>query len=164
MYDYKEYISKIHPNHGKSNEFLRNYFKEHGDYYEPADDPSYLDIGGNFNINLDGMDCFIYVYEKDGNIPHFHIVGDNFETCLCILHPLYFDIHGNIDFLSDKQLEDLMNSFRKEEVKWWIVCRSWDGNNLQSQIKDINQINYLKLKGGNKDVLWSKYSKRRNNN
>jgi len=61
--------------------------------------------------------CKIYVYGKEGKIPHFHLISDNgeFETCICITQPKYF-LHGSkTDKLTRVQREQL-NDFLKTQT------------------------------------------------
>ena len=162
MYDYKKFMSRIHPNHGKTNEFLREYYETNGDYYEPADDPTYKDVFEVGKLELSDIgEVIMYVYENDGLVPHFHIVNDNFETAICILHPLYYDIH-KIDTLTDIQIDELIEYFNSDKEKWIMLRAFWSSLNDQSNIPfNLNEtINLNKLKGGNKNVLWSKWQRK----
>ena len=43
--------------------------------------------------------CEIWIYEKERNIPHFHVISEDgsFESCVRIFEPLYFPHEGKDD-------------------------------------------------------------------
>lgn len=65
------------------------------------------------SLNLTTEECSIYVYSREGTIPHFHIIPKSKigESCICIYQPLYF----NHDF---KQMK--LNSKQRKELNNWL--------------------------------------------
>jgi len=73
----------------------------------------------------------IYVYGKEGDIPHFHIVKEHiikesgdFECCACIYEPLYFDHAGKSDRL-DIEEREILNEFLKAPAKFNNKMSNW---------------------------------------
>lgn len=101
--------------------------------YDASKDPNYVDhlYLGKIQFTDPGL-CSIEVYGNECMIPHFHIIGDNFECCPCIYEPLYFN-HGNKnDKLSNKDLKTLDNWLREQSKfytqkisNWESICVLW---------------------------------------
>ena len=62
-----------------------------------------IDLKGKIGL------CNIYVCSFEGlTIPHFHIIGNNFECCICIYEPFYWSHGGKyMSTLSNKQVKIL---------------------------------------------------------
>lgn len=114
-------------------------------------------------FNLTGLgECAIYMFEESTNIPHFHIIGDDFETAICMKHALYFDGHNNIDILTDEQVDELISALNENDPDWDWYKMIWNGANLHAKMHDLHMPNYskLKLKGGEKNVFWNNYTRK----
>ena len=109
--------------------------EEYNNGYEPADDPDYRDeciigiidftdvlneqeVQGTKRLDLGNQigQCKVEVYSGEGDIPHFHIIGDNsnFGTCIRIYSPEYFLHEKYKDILNNKQCKAL-NKWMKEK-------------------------------------------------
>lgn len=78
----------------------------------------------------------IYVYNNEGNIPHFHIkkVGKQ-DCCIKILTNEYFIHPKHSTTLSRNELKlliDFLNSKENNETYWSLIIKEW---NKQSNIK-----------------------------
>lgn len=145
-----KYQSKFHPEL-ITDEFLQSYHESTGLEYDASEDNRYFDIVclGYFNLSVIG-EVGIYVYGKDGDIPHFHIMGNSFETAIKIFEPEY--IHDNIDKLDSNQitevcyiLETEVNSYAK--TIWDCIVFNWN-DFYDSNYNDIIP-DYTKLKEEN---------------
>lgn len=82
--------------------------------------------------------CKVKVRTNEGGVPHFHIIGDNFETCICIFIPLYF-AHNNktAETLPNSDLKELNSWLKKQYHKdptltnWEKIAQFWDDNNSE---------------------------------
>ena len=116
------------------------------------------------NLNKKGL-CNIYVYSYEGlTIPHFHIIGDNFECCICMYEPFYWSHNGKYtDTLTNKELNILHDKLYEDSDFWkgmtnLDVCMMfWDTGNVgvngfatcpfQNDYKvDFRKANKLKFK------------------
>lgn len=63
-------------------------------------------------------ECSVEVYDREGMIPHMHIVSDNKIICVCLHTNKYFshDIKFS-QFSNAKQREDLDSWLRKSNIK-----------------------------------------------
>ena len=88
------------------------------------------------NIELDGIgNCKIYSYEEH-KYPHFHIIGDNFETTISIFECKYYDGHKRkIGILNQKQLSQLQDYLKSKDPDinkisiWRSIVICWVGCN-----------------------------------
>ena len=89
------------------------------------------------NLPFNVGQCSIYVYPKEGTIPHFHIIPKNGigESCICLYEPLYFN-HGSKQLrLNSKQrkiLDDWLeqqSTIAPEVTNWRLICISWETGN-----------------------------------
>ena len=136
-------------------------------FREPTE---YMTIGsvdfGNFDIRENTIDtihfgkglgdCKIQVFNNEGLIPHFHITSksENFECCVCIFEPLYFN-HGSknrkLDTTQRKQLNKWLSSLSNVVVgnltNWENIVLSWQnlGNNMKCVPKLIKQPDYTSM-------------------
>lgn len=127
--------------------------KEKTDYtIERSNDPNYIDIrcfgtidfstitddieesAGKINFNKIG-ECKLYVYGKEGPIPHFHIKTTNGDLvcCVCLHKASYFDHGTEFTRLNSGQLKLLNNYLKTKNPKysskitiWEIMCISWN--------------------------------------
>ena len=109
---------------------------------------------GDVNLKSKLGTCGIYVYNNEGQIPHFHIKtkNNNWECCIEIYKPLYFDHGIQQRNLNNKQCE-LLDEWLKKKVftfnitNWENISLSWD--NSQNPLTNVpnNRIkpNYLLL-------------------
>jgi len=81
----------------------------------------------------------IYVYGGERDIPHFHVIkpADNFECCVCIYEPKYFDHEGKTSMLNSKERK-ILNEFLKATSKinrgfsnWQAIEFLWNYANLK---------------------------------
>jgi hypothetical protein len=109
---------------------------------------------GDVNLKSKLGTCGIYVYNNEGQIPHFHIKTKDkkWECCIEIYRPLYF-YHGTKQGkLNNKQCE-LLNEWLKKKVfpfditNWENISLSWDNSENPSTNVPNNRIkpNYLLL-------------------
>lgn len=120
------------------------------------------------NLNLPSIGkCSVYVRGNEGPIPHFHLISNsksrvkgnkgNFESCICIYQPLYFNHGGYQDKLTRKEAI-LLNNWMKEKVNtkeenlknvsnWGFICTLWafSGNPLINVPKNPVQPVYSDL-------------------
>ncbi len=80
--------------------------------------------------------CIIRSYEEPNTYPHFHIIGDNFETTISIFDCKYYDGHNRkIGILNQRQLEQLQNFLKdtdpdlKKVTNWRTIVVCWVGCN-----------------------------------
>ena len=81
---------------------------------------------GDTNLKSKLVTCGIYVYNKEGQIPHFHIKSKNneWECCIEIYRPLYFN-HGSKQCkLNNKQCELLDTWMNKKSTL--LPVTNWD--------------------------------------
>ena len=107
------------------------------------DDPNYVDhaLIGTIDFSTAG-NCKIEVYGKEGSIPHFHITNKsiNFECCLCIYEPLYFNHGSKTDKLSKKELKILDTWLREKNdeftvyTRWEVICILWKMSENPSEL------------------------------
>ena len=87
--------------------------------------------------------CNVLVYSGEGPIPHFHIKGDNFETCIKIYSAEFF-AHANYHYELSKANCEKLNEWLKQdnilinpnETNWEVVKRMWKRNNPDSNYKN----------------------------
>ena len=71
------------------------------------------------------------VYGKEGNIAHLHIIGENFNCCICLYDNMYFSYGKNKDKLKPKQEKEfnkIMNSLSliaAPFTNWQFACQLW---------------------------------------
>ena len=109
---------------------------------------------GRLNLPFNVGQCSIYVYPKEGTIPHFHLVPKNGigESCICIYEPFYFN-HGSKQMqLISKQrklLDDWMYlkpSLFPEINNWELISRLWQIDNGNKYIpKNPAKPNYRNM-------------------
>ena len=109
---------------------------------------------GDVNLKSKLGTCGIYVYNNEGQIPHFHIKSKNndWECCIEIYRPLYFNHGSKQGKLNNKQCE-LLDVWLKKKVfsfnitNWESISLSWDNSQNPSTNVPINRIkpNYLLL-------------------
>ena len=101
-------------------------------------------------------DCKIQVFNNEGIIPHFHITskGENFECCVCIFEPLYFNHgrkNGKLDANQRKQLNKWLcspsNAVVGNLTNWENIVLSWQnlGNSMKCIPKVIKQPDYINM-------------------
>lgn len=94
-------------------------------------------------------ECNIYVYANEGTIPHFHIISrsENFECCICIYEPLYFDHGYKAGKLNAKQRKQMNNWLKKKyntlqkETNWEMIKLYWKANNPSNNKYNIQETN-----------------------
>ena len=109
---------------------------------------------GDANLKSKLGTCGIYVYNNEGQIPHFHIKSKNneWECCVEIYRPLYFNHGSKQGKLNNKQCE-LLDEWLKKKVfpfnitNWESISLSWDNSQNPSTNVPNNRIkpNYLLL-------------------
>ena len=109
---------------------------------------------GGVNLKSKLGTCGIYVYNNEGQIPHFHIKSKNndWECCIEIYRPLYFNHGTKQGRLNNKQCE-LLDEWLKKKVfpfnitNWESISLSWDNSENPSENVPNNRIkpNYLLL-------------------
>ena len=109
---------------------------------------------GDVNLKYKLGVCGIYVYNNEGEIPHFHIRSKNidWECCVEIYKPLYF-YHGiQQRNLNNKQCKLLDKWLKKKSspfdiTNWESISLSWDNSENPSTNVPNNRIkpNYLLL-------------------
>lgn len=69
------------------------------------------------NIRKIGQ-CSVFVYEKEGMIPHMHIASKGINICVCLHTNKYFS-HDNrfVQFSNSKQRRDFDNWLRQQNIK-----------------------------------------------
>lgn len=113
---------------------------------------------GRFNLGNPVGKCRIEVYSNEGQIPHFHIIGESkskkFECCPCIYDAVYFNHGTKIDRLSNKQLIILNNwlnspcdKFGGAINNWHIISSLWEmcHNPMTNVPKNPVQPNYSNM-------------------
>lgn len=115
-------------------------------------------------MNFDSIGiCEINIYGKEGIIPHFHILSksrskvkgnkSNFNCCICLYEPLYFN-HGTKQDKLDKKSKEKLNSWLSEPVdqntsttNWEMLCYIWKfaGNPMINVPNNPKQPDYTKL-------------------
>lgn len=94
-------------------------------------------------------ECNIYIYTNEGTIPHFHIISrsENFECCVCIYEPLYFDHGYKTGKLNAKQRKQMNNWLKKKyntlqkETNWEMIKLYWKTNNPSNNKYSIQETN-----------------------
>ena len=81
---------------------------------------------GDVNLKYKLGICGIYVYNNEGQIPHFHIKtkNNNWECCIEIYKPLYFDHGIQQGKLNNKQCELLDTWMNKKSTL--LPVTNWD--------------------------------------
>ena len=109
---------------------------------------------GDTNLKYKLGTCGIYVYNKEGQIPHFHIKSKDkkWECCVEIYRPLYFNHGSKQGKLNNKQCELLDEWLKKKTFQfnitnWENISLSWDNSQNPSINVPNNRIkpNYLLL-------------------
>ena len=122
-----------------------------------------LDIGneildeqklGDVNLKSKLETCGIYVYNKEGQIPHFHIKSKNneWECCIEIYRPLYFNHGTKQGKLNNNQCELLDTWMNKKSTllpvtNWDMIDALWATSQNPTTNVPNNRIkpNYLLL-------------------
>ena len=86
------------------------------------------DIGLNLKSDL-GIGK-IYVYSNEGNIPHFHINGKGWKSCIKIYEPKYFIHKDSTQTFSSKQRKILNNYLHQKSdiysgTNWDYISYVW---------------------------------------
>lgn len=113
-------------------------------------------------LHLGGLgNCIIKVKGNEGPIPHFHLEANidskvkgyngNFESCICIYQPLYFN-HGKYRDKLDKDQKKVLNDFLSKPAEykfidgsnWQLITTLWElaGNQLKNVPKNPVQPDY----------------------
>ena len=109
---------------------------------------------GDVNLKSKLGTCGIYVYNKEGQIPHFHIKSKNneWECCIEIYRPLYFNHGTKQGRLNNKQCELLDTWMNKKSTllpvtNWDMIDALWaTSQNPTTNIPpNKNKPNYLLL-------------------
>lgn len=112
--------------------------------------------------------CTIVVHGSEGYIPHFHIEpkDKNYECCICLFEPTYFNHDRNHYEMGPKELNDLDIVLRSKSYKdkkgnpispWEIAVDVWanykigkgEGFEHDTDYKNLSQPNY-NLTSGNR--------------
>ena len=87
---------------------------------------------GDTNLKYKLGTCGIYVYNNEGQIPHFHIKSKDkkWECCIEIYRPLYFNHGSKQGKLNNKQCELLDTWMNKKSTllpvtNWDIIDALW---------------------------------------
>lgn len=87
--------------------------------------------------------CNVLVYSGEGPIPHFHIKGDNFETCVKIYSAEFFahtDHHYELSKANCEKLNEWLKQnnilINPNETNWEVIKRMWKRNNPDSNYKN----------------------------
>ena len=108
------------------------------------------DIGLNLKSDL-GIGK-IYVYSNEGNIPHFHINGKGWKSCIKIYEHKYFIHKDYTQTFSSKQRKILNNYLHQKTdiysgTNWEYICYVWKlrGNPIINIPANPIQPDYTKL-------------------
>lgn len=128
-------------------------------FYDSSKDSNYRDELRLFSINNDEIlqedrigtinktsngNIDIYVYGKEGKyIPHFHLIGNNLNCCICIYDNKYFS-HGVHKDKINSKTKKILNGFLKEKNKTIVEYSNWQVIGLFFDIS--NQTNYFNKK------------------
>ena len=140
------YHSRYHPVL-ITEDFLENYHKETGLEYDASEDDRYFEITCLDYFNLpDVGEVGIYIFGKETEPPHFHLIGVKFETAIGIFEPRYF--HENSDKLNKFQIAELnfvltnkINSYK--DTIWKCLVFNWNDfydTNYEYNIPDYTQL------------------------
>lgn len=101
-------------------------------------------------------DCKIYVYSNEGPIPHFHLISEsnNFEACICIFEPIYFDhgsktgtLNSNQRKLLNEWMSSVITDYGVNATNWQMLIFAWRMNNGDKYIpKNPKQPDYTQMK------------------
>lgn len=111
----------------------------------PANEMAQLD--GTFS----NESFHIWVYSKEGNIPHFHFKNTKEEGCICLETPEYFSPGGKEAKLNSKQKKALVEFLQEpaDEIipvtNWQAILFLWNANNRDYPVKNIPMPDYLEL-------------------
>ena len=94
----------------------------------------------------------IYVYSNEGNIPHFHINGKGWKSCIKIYEPKYF-IHGDYTQTFSSKQRKILNSYLHQRnntysgTNWEYISYVWKlrGNPIINIPENPIQPDYTKL-------------------
>lgn len=110
------------------------------------------DCYGRINFPNGIGECKIYVYSNEGTIPHFHLIKDKFESCICIYESLYFNHGLKQSRLNSKQRKILNNwldlpSIPNPKISNWDMLHiAWYGGNGDKYIpKNPSKPNYTNM-------------------
>ena len=133
-------------------ELISKNSEDEGDFVEiatidlPDDDESLEEdsVVGNFNLKGTAKQCKILVYSKEGPVQHFHIKGQNIDSCICIFLALYANHGVHQDYLTNNQAK-ILNEKLKEKSKfdgnktiWEYIATLWYMNNPENPTKYPN--------------------------
>ena len=120
------------------------YHTEHGKYVSEANRGEGKDLG-IFKI---------FVYGKEGKIPHFHLKNKEEKeiACICLAEPMYFS-HGkhHSKHLSDDELNDLYSYMKAKNKKnpkltnWQNIVNQWESSNSDKDYEYKGIINRMDI-------------------
>lgn len=94
----------------------------------------------------------IWVYSKEGPIPHFHVIKGNqqfpnFETCIKIEKAEYFHHSGKEGILNSREKKRLVEFLQSNHHKlngsnWEILVAQWSMNNPEYDMPFIEMPDY----------------------
>lgn len=101
----------------------------------------------------------VYVRSHEGgNKPHFHIwdkatQGDDFHTCIEILHPKYFHHTGKEDTLNSQMKKELLKflnakpkKLRRYDTNWEVLIDMWNNGDSNMEVPEDTSIpDYMEL-------------------
>lgn len=95
-------------------------------------------------------DLKVEVYSGEGQIPHMHIYGDNFNTCVCLYDNMYFAHAGKYrDKFNNSQLKQFSKWLDQQistttsavVTNWEIACIMWDNFNPECKFPNNKKTN-----------------------
>jgi len=113
---------------------------------------------GNINLSNRVGFCDIEVWGNEGPIPHFHIITKNninWECCIELFNPKYFNHGSKQGILTSKQLkmldtwlkEPYVSDYIKANTRWEALVGFWiaQGNPMRFVPKNATQPDYKKI-------------------
>ena len=84
----------------------------------------YDSITESYSISNDYLKANVFVYQNEGNIPHFHVKFSGNETCICLFEAKYYNHELHHVMMTDNHLFGL-NVFLMSPTKEPNIKRNW---------------------------------------
>ena len=111
------------------------------------------------NTKIGNKKYDIYVYRKERNyIAHLHIIGENFNCCICLYDNMYFSHRKNKNKLKPKQEKEFnkimssLSPIAAPLTNWQYACQLWyvanggEPNNINKFDPKRKQPDYSNIK------------------
>ena len=104
-----------------------------------------------FNLSKRGNPCKLIIYPNEGPKPHFHVVANDFNSCVRLDVAEYF-LHGiYTDTINSRQLKALIKRLKDVDDPlfglsvWEILVVFWNKTHPKNRIKTRKMPDYKRL-------------------